>query len=146
MGGAGQAAGSAPHAALLGGGRLLAEETRQVSGHGGIGGVGQSHFLQAGAALAGGHIAARYGGEEAVAKQALEIGALQLCLDGAAHHARAFAEDSDGRLVLLVAGFEQLLLGGAAIVPERLKLEVVDFGALLRELIGDQAGDKFTGG
>ena len=50
--GAGQAAGAAPHAAMFGGGRLLAQEARQVAGDGGIGGVGQADLLPAGAALA----------------------------------------------------------------------------------------------
>jgi len=67
MGRAGQAAGSAAHAAMFDAGGLLAQEAGQMAGHGGIGGVGQADLLQAGAALARGHIAARHGGQEAVA-------------------------------------------------------------------------------
>ena len=55
---------------------------------------------------------------------------------------RAFAQNGDGLFVLLIAGIEQLFLGGAAIVPQRLKLEAVDLGALLRELIGHQPGQR----
>ena len=56
---------------------------------------GRPDLLQAGAALARGHVVARNRGQEAVAQHALEIGALQLGLDGPAHHARAFAENRD---------------------------------------------------
>jgi len=51
VGGASQAARPAAYGAVLGGGGLLAEEARQLASDGGIGGVGQSDFLQAGAAL-----------------------------------------------------------------------------------------------
>ena len=52
---AGKTAGPAPHGALLGWPRLLAEEARQVPSDGGIGRVGQPDFLQRrrGAACAG---------------------------------------------------------------------------------------------
>ena len=59
VGGAGEAGGSALDAAMFGGGGLLAEEAGEVAGDGGVGGVGQADFLEAGAgALAHGQVVA----------------------------------------------------------------------------------------
>ena len=68
--GAGQAAGAAPHRAVFRGGGLLAEKLRHLPGDGRVGGIRQAHLLQADAALAGGHLGARNGRQEALAEHA----------------------------------------------------------------------------
>ena len=109
----------------------LAQELGEVAGDGGVGGVGEADFLQAGAAAALRHVRARDRGEEAVEQDAVEVGAAERALDGAADQAGAAAENGDGVLLLLRSGLEQLLLGDAALLPERVELQGVELGALL---------------
>ena len=67
MRGRGQAGWAAADALVLGGRGLLAQESRQVPGDGGVGGIGQSDFLQAEAALALRQVGAGDVGKEAFA-------------------------------------------------------------------------------
>src|SRR5579864_7204338 len=96
MRGARQTAGPAAHRAVLGSGGLLPEKTRHLSGDGRIGGIRQTEFLQPGAALARGHIAAPHWREESFAENPFHLVAGQHGFDGAAHQAPALPQDGDG--------------------------------------------------
>ena len=138
----GEPAGAASDGAVLHRGRLLPQEARHVPGDGGIGGVRQSDLLQAHAPLPRRHILAGHVREEALAQNALDVVAMQRRLDGAAHQAGSLAQDGHRLLRLLGGRIEQLFLGHAAVVPQRLQLQAVDLRALLRQPVGHQARQR----
>ena len=111
-----------------------------MPGDGGVGGVGQSDFLQAGAPLEHGHLGAGYGRQEALPEHAVDILAQEGGLDGAADEAGPHAQNGHGLFLGLGTRCEQLLLGRAAVVPEGQQLAAVDFGPLLCQPFGDDVG------
>jgi len=125
-------------APLLGGGGLLAEESRQLPGDGGIGGVGQSDFLQAGPPLEHGHLGAGHGRQEALPEHAVDIFAQEGGLDGAADQAVPMPQ-----MVTACYPWPWNPVRAASpwprgsFVPEGLQLAAVDSGPLLRQPFGD---------
>ena len=63
-------------------------------------------------------------------------------LDGAADQAAALAENRDRLLLGLRARLEQFFLGDAAVGPQRLMLAAIDPGALFREPLGHDTGER----
>ena len=79
-------------------------------------------------------------GKEARAQHLFDIAAQQGRLDGAAHQARALAQNGDR--VLLHFGFrlQQFFLGDAAVIPQRLVLAAIDARALFGQALRHHAG------
>ena len=71
--GRGDSAGSAADGAVFHAGRLLAQEARHVARDRGVGRIGQAEFLHADAALHGGHLGARHGGQETLAEHLFDV-------------------------------------------------------------------------
>ncbi len=138
----GQAARTAAHRAVLRVRRLLAQEARHVPRDRGIGRVGQADLLQADAPLLRRHIRARDRRQEAFAEYVLDVFAQQRGLDGAAHQARALAQNRDRLLFGFRARIEQLLFRHAAVGPQRLELAAVDARALLGQPVRHHAGQR----
>ena len=109
-------------------------------GDGCIRGIGQAQFLKSNAALPGRHLVTRHLGEEAFDEDAVQVFAQQLGLDGAAHQLASLAQQGD-ILLLALRVFEQVLLRGAALVPQRLQLIGVDLLAFGFQLLLQQAGE-----
>ena len=68
--------------------------------------------------------------------------AVQLGFDRAADQAGAFAQNRDRHFVRLRFRIEQLFLGQAAVVPQRLQLEAVDLRALGRQIARHRMGQR----
>ncbi len=137
---AGQAAGAAPHHAVFGGSRLLAQEPGEVARDGRVGRIGQPQFLQTHAALRGGHLGAAHCGQKAFAQHLLDIRPQQRSLDGAAHQSRAFTENRDRLLLGFRIRFQELFLGQAAVRPQCLVLPAIDARAFFSQTMRHHSG------
>src|SRR5882757_4125564 len=103
----------------------LPQELGQMLGDGRIARVVQADFHERGAA-----IALRRGGwfddrKKTVDQDLANFVARDFAADGSAHQARAAAENSQ-RMIGGSAVCEQSFLGGAALLPERMKLQRVE--------------------
>ncbi len=93
VGGASQTARAAPHGIVFGSRGLLAEEAREMACDGRVGGIGEAHFLQSGAARQVRHIRALRARQETF-ENVLNLLAMQFGFDGSAGSISSLCRES----------------------------------------------------
>jgi len=117
VGGASRPSPAAYGAAFGRAGACWRRKRASLASDGGIGGVGQSDFLQAGAALEHRHLGAGDGPGRKPSPSTRSISSrVSVGLGWCRHEAGAHAQNVNGLFLWLGTGFEQLLLGRAAVV------------------------------
>ena len=88
------------------------------------------------------HLRARHLRQKAALQHLFDIAGQQRRFNRAAHQARAFAQNRDRLLFRLRPRLQQLLLGHAAVGPQRQVLPAVDLRALLGQAMRHHAGQR----
>src|SRR5690242_15698943 len=121
--------------------RCLTQKLRHMLRYGWIGRIAEAHFHQSGAALL---LRSRVGldnRKEAIQQDGARFLASQFGADSSANQSRASPEDSD-RCFIGTNLDEQFLLGGAALLPQRMELNRVELCFFQTELMLDVAGKR----